>query len=85
MLDTCMKLLANAENLDTETITREISEIGTNYVQVLSMSGNLLYSYKVTRNKPLNLWSIFAIVISIVVVAVIIFITVKLRKRLKVK
>ena len=49
------------------------------------MSGNVLYSYKVTRTEPLNVWTIIAIVLSVIVAGVIIFITIKLRKRLKVK
>jgi len=80
-------IIVNAENLaqGQENITVDITVVGTHYVQVYTMSGNLLFSYKVTRTEPLNVWAIIAIVISVVVVGVVIFITIKLRKRLKVK
>ncbi len=63
------------------TITRN----GTYYIQIYTMSDTLLYSYKVTKNEPLNTWAIIAIVIGVLAVGVVIFITIKLRKRLKVK
>ncbi len=79
-------IIINAEaDINDEMVTKPISVVGTNYVQVYNMSGSLLFSYKITRTKPLNAWSIIAIVIAVAVVAVIVFITIKLRKRLKVK
>lgn len=80
-------IIVNADTLaqGQETITTDITVVGTHYVQVYTMSGNLLFSYKVTRNEPLNVWAIIAIVIGVILVGVIIFITIKLRKRLKVK
>lgn len=81
-------LIVNAETVERaeqELVSTDISVIGTNYVQVYSMSGNLLYSFKVTRTEPLNTWAIIAIVIGVIIVGVVIFITIKLRKRLKVK
>ncbi len=80
-------IVVNADTIaqGQETITADITVIGTNYVQVYTMSGNLLFSYKVTRTEPLNVWAIIAIVIGVIIVGIVIFITIKLRKRLKVK
>ena len=65
------------------TIT--ISETGTYYVQVYSMSGYLLYSYKVQKTAPLNAFAIIAIVLGVIAAIVIVIITIRLRKRQKVK
>lgn len=73
------------EEIGGENATITISDKGTYYIQVYSMSGNLLYSYKVTKKDPLNVWAIIAIILGVIAVGVIIFITIKLRKRLKVK
>ncbi len=62
-----------------------IAETGTYYVQVVSPSGNLLYSYKVIREEPLNAAAIIAIAISAVLLIAGIILVVKLRKRISVK
>ena len=61
------------------------NDTGTFYVQFVSPSGILLFSYKVVRTPPMNAASIIAIVISVIVLFVVIFIIVKLRKRISVK
>lgn len=76
--------LSITEDMTGETST-EISTSGTFYIQIISPSGNLLYSYKVVRNEPLNTAAIIAIVISAVVLLAIIIIVIKLRKRIVVK
>ena len=53
--------------------------------QVYSMSGHLLYSYKVIKDDPLNAFAIIAIVLGVIAVGAIIGITIALRKRQKVK
>ena len=68
-----------------EVATFEINTTGTWYIQVYSASGNLLYSYKVYRTEPLNVFSIIAIVIAVIVLIIIIIITIRLRKRQRVK
>lgn len=68
---------------ETETIT--LSSTGTYFVQLYTVGGNLLYSYKVVKTEPLNGFAILAIIIAIAVVGVIVFITIKLRKRQKTK
>lgn len=76
-----------AENTAGQTgiKTLSISGEGTYYIQVYTQSGQLLYSYKVTKTQPLNSFAILAIVLGVVALAVVIFITIKLRKRQKVK
>ena len=69
----------------TGEITTNIDTAGTYYIQIVSPSGNLLYSYKVVKNDPLNAAAIIAIVISVIVVIAVIFIIIKLRKRIAVK
>lgn len=72
------------ENLGTNyTIT--IEETGTFFIQVYTMSNNLLYSYKVIKTEPLNTFAIIAIVLGVIAVGAIIGITIALRKRQKVK
>lgn len=62
-----------------------IETSGTYFITVRSMSGNLLFSYKVIKTEPLNGWAIAAIVIGCVVAIAAVIIIVKLRKRIKVK
>lgn len=62
-----------------------IEASGTYFITVRSMSGNLLFSYKVIKTEPLNGWAIAAIVIGCVVAIAAVIIIVKLRKRIKVK
>lgn len=69
----------------TGEISTEITVSGTYYIQFVSPSGNLLYSYKVTKNDPLNAAAIIAIVISAIVAIAVVFIIIKLRKRISVK
>ena len=49
------------------------------------MSGNLLFSHKVTLNEPMNAWTVIAIIAGVVVVVLVVFIIIKLRKRIGVK
>ncbi len=79
-------------NINEETLaslgtsqTFTITESGTYFVQVYSTSNHLLYSYKVVKEAPLNAFAIIAIVLGVVAVAVVIGITIALRKRQKVK
>ncbi|MBP3619423.1 MAG: hypothetical protein J6J24_02050 [Clostridia bacterium] len=62
-----------------------IEEAGTYYIQILSPSGNLLYSYKVIKQNPLNAAAIIAIAISALVLVAAIILVVKLRKKISVK
>lgn len=69
----------------SEQMSKEISASGTYYIQIVSMGDNLLYSYKVVKNEPMNGATIAIIVIAVVVALIIIFIIIKLRKRISVK
>mgnify|MGYP003399593629 CR=1 FL=1 len=71
------------EYAEVDKIT--ISAAGTYFIQVYTQSGHLLYSYKVIKAEPLNTFAILAIVLGVIALGAIIFITVKLRKRQKVK
>lgn len=66
-------------------VTGTISITGTYFITVHSTSGNLLYSYKVIKNEPLNTWAILAICIGGVALIAAVMIIVKLRKRINVK
>lgn len=76
-----------SENIDTygETDSIKIVKSGTYFVQVYTTGGKLLYSYKVVRTEPLNAFAVIAIIIGAIALAAIIFITIKIRKRQKVK
>ena len=76
-----------AENLSEygETDSIKIVKSGTYFIQLYTTGGKLLYSFKVVKTEPLNFFAVFAIVIGVVVFLVVIFITIKLRKRQKVK
>ena len=76
-----------SENLGDygENYVITIQNTGTYFIQVYSMSGQLMYSYKVIKSEPLNAFAIIAIVIGVAAVIAIIWITVSLRKRQKVK
>lgn len=66
-------------------LSKEINKTGTYYIQIVSTGNNLLYSYKVVRNEPMNAATIIAIIISAVVAVLVGFIIFKLRKRISVK
>ena len=75
------------ETLSNYGETENISLLsnGTFFVQLYSTSGQLLYSYKVTKAEPLNTFAIISIIVGVAVVGTIIGITIALRKRQKVK
>lgn len=75
----------NAESTGEGSATIDRDDKGSFYVQIVSPSGNLLFSYKVVKNEPMNPATIIAIVISVVVALVVIFLIFKLRKRISVK
>ncbi len=64
---------------------KEIKTAGTYYIQIVSTGGNLLYSYKVVKNDPMNGATITIIVISVVAFIIILVLIIKLRKKISVK
>ncbi|MBO5022276.1 MAG: hypothetical protein J6C53_02225 [Clostridia bacterium] len=73
--------LADYGEIDTITITGA----GTHFIQVYSLSGDPLYSYKVIKTDPLNLFAILAIILGVAALGAIIGITISIRKRQKAK
>ena len=73
--------LADYDEVDIITITGA----GTHYIQVYTLSGRPVYSYKVTKTEPLNIFAIIAIIVGVIAIVAIVVITVKIRKRQRVK
>ena len=75
------------ETVEEQNLTLPASANGehSSYIQVTTMSGNVLYSYKVVLKEAMNAWTWIAIVGGAVVIAVVTFIVVKLRKKIGVK
>ena len=76
-----------AENISkySKTDTLTITGTGTYYIQIYTTGGKLLYSYKVIKTEPLNAFAIIAIVFGVIAGMTILIITIKLRKRQRVK
>lgn len=81
IIDYSYEINANSTGVQTYNIT----DANTYFVQLVSPSGILLYSYKVIKEDPFNAATIIAIVVSIVVVIGVIILVILLRKRIKVK
>lgn len=75
----------NATTTEEASTTIPAGDSGTYYVQIVSPSGNLLYSYRVEKKEPMNPASIIIIVVAAVLAVVLVFIIYKLRKRISVK
>ena len=60
-------------------------EYGSYFVQIVSPSNTLLYSYKINKKEPMNAASILAIVGSVVLFVAIVIIVYRLRKKISVK
>ena len=58
---------------------------GTHYIQVYTMSGNLIFSHRVNLTEPMNTFTILAIIVGVLAIIAVVFIIVKLRKRMGVK
>ena len=78
-------LKINATTLEEEETTIPAGDSGTYYVQIVSPSGNLLYSYRVEKKEPMNPASIIIIAVAAILVVVLIIVIYKLRKRISVK
>ncbi len=81
IIDYSYEINANSTGVQTYSIT----DANTYFIQLVSPSGILLYSYKVIKEDPFNAATIIAIVVSIVVVIGVIILVILLRKRIKVK
>lgn len=70
---------------NVELILGDNESSGTYFIQVCSMSGNLLFSHKINLQEPMNAWTIIAIIAGVVAIVLVAFIVIKLRKRMGVK
>lgn len=82
-------LIFNAEYFE-KADSQELYEIKLTsareyFIQILTPSDRLLFTYKVTRNQPLNTIAIILIVVSSIVVAAGIVVFILLRKRMKIR
>ena len=83
--------LSTPIEINTETSTEnvrtsvQISMIGDTWIRIYTKDGNLVASYKVTRNEPLNTTAIIVISIAVVAVIVAIILFIVLRRRLRVR
>lgn len=82
-------ILINAQYFEEsnfiEVYNVEITEVGDSFVQILTPSERLLFSYKVTRIQPLNAVAIIIIVIASLAVAGAITVFVLLRKKMRIR
>lgn len=70
---------------NVELILGDDESSGTYFIQVCTMSGNLLFSHKINLQEPMNAWTIIAIIAGVIAVVLVAFIIIKLRKRMGVK
>lgn len=68
-----------------EVYSIELTQIGDSFIQILTPSERLLFSYKVTRDQPLNAVAIIVVVISSLAVAGAIVVFVLLRKKMRIR
>lgn len=74
-----------AETKDEISTSISASEKGSFFLQVVSPSGNLLYSYKISKDEPMNFATIIIIITAVILAIIIVFIIIKLRKKISVK
>lgn len=74
----------DAGELD-EVYSITISNAGSYYVEITSMSGQLLYTSYVVKTEPLNVISIIIIVVAVIVVGAGIVLFVLLRRKMKIR
>ena len=85
MLNDTVVLAITAEDAYDGTSTITINEVGDYYVKLVTDSGRVITSFKVTVKEPLNTWSIVLIVAVVLVVAGIIVTFIILRTRMRVR
>ncbi len=75
----------NAENSSPTVEEAPIKNAGTYFIQILTDSGRLLYSYKVIKVAPLSTLAIILIVVACVVVVGLVIVMILLRKKMKIR
>lgn len=70
-----------------ESISRTFKNNGAGdfYVMLVSSSGTVLTSYKITIKEPLNAWAIVLIIVAVVVVATVVTVILILRHKMKIR
>lgn len=72
---------------DIQTIARTFDENGAGdyYIQLVTSSGNILSSYKVTIKEPLNFWAIIIIVVVAGVAITVATVIIVLRRKMRIR
>ncbi|MDD3397239.1 MAG: hypothetical protein PHR96_01695 [Clostridia bacterium] len=70
---------------NNQTVTLDLERNGVNFIQIVTSSGKVLYSYKVIKEEPLNAISIIVIIISALAVSGLVVTVVLLRRRMKIR
>ena len=76
----------NSANMKTSITTSfNANGAGDYYVQLVTESGTVLNSFKVTITEPLNVWAIIIIVVVVLAVGSVITVIIVLRHRMKIR
>ena len=72
---------------DIQTIARTFDDNGAGdyYIQLVTSSGNILSSYKVTIKEPLNFWAIIIIVVVAGVAITVATVIIVLRRKMRIR
>lgn len=77
------------ENSATEITTRTFSNrddgYGDYYISLVSSSGNVISSFKVTIEEPLNVWAIIIIVVVSIIVVTVVTVIIVLRNKMRIR
>ena len=87
-IDDRTSIVLNSESINEladYNITREITKNGTSFVQIITSSGKVVYSYKIIKEEPLNAVSIIIIIVSVLAVSGLIVTITLLRRRMKIR
>ena len=74
----------SATEISTRTFSRD-NGYGDYYISLVSSSGNVISSFKVTIEEPLNAWAIIIIVVVSVVVITVITVIIVLRNKMRIR
>ena len=77
---------ASAQNAEQSyEVTYDNFGEGDAYVKLVSSSGVVLDSYKITINEPLNFWAIVVIIVVVAVVATVVITVIVLRRKMRIR
>ncbi len=75
----------SSNQINTRTFTFDNNGAGDYYIQLISSSGNVISSFKVTIEEPLNTWAIIIIVVVSVIVIAVVTIFIVLRHKMRIR